>query len=89
MTTATAIDRAWGQIVARAWQDESCKKRLLADPAAVLKEEGVEVPARLKIQVLEDSDQVVHLVLPQQPSPELSEEALAEVAGGWLRVGTD
>jgi hypothetical protein len=39
MTTAT-IDKAWGQIVARAWQDEAFKRRLLADPAAVLREQG-------------------------------------------------
>jgi hypothetical protein len=89
MATATTTDKAWGQIVARAWQDESFKRRLLADPAAVLKEEGMELPARVKVKILEDGDQVVHLTLPQKPQGELSEQALAEVAGGHIVVTKD
>ena len=31
-------DKQWSQIVAKAWADANFKQRLLADPAAVLKE---------------------------------------------------
>jgi hypothetical protein len=33
------------QIIAKAWMDEGFKKRLLDNPAATLKEQGVEIPA--------------------------------------------
>lgn len=38
---AAAMRAAYGKIVAKAWTDEAFKQRLLSDPAAVLKEEGV------------------------------------------------
>lgn len=55
------------QLVAKAWADESFKQRLLADPVAVLKAEGLELPAGLTVKVLENTDKVFHLVLPPNP----------------------
>jgi hypothetical protein len=74
----------WGQIVARAWHDEAFRQRLLTDPAAVLQEHGLEVPAGVQVRVVEDTHQVVHLTLPRKPAmtAEVSEEELASVAGG-------
>src|SRR5690348_6215614 len=45
------LDEAWGRIVARAWADEQLKQRLLCDPAAVLREYGVEVPDGAVVKV--------------------------------------
>ena len=62
--------------------------RLMAEPAAVLREAGIELPAGQQVRVVENTDQVVHLVLPQQPR-ELSDEQLEQVAGGMiLDMGT-
>src|SRR5437899_455405 len=74
----------WSQIVARAWQDAAFKQRLLADPAAVLREHGLHVPPDIEVKVVEDTAQVYHLTLPRRPDAagELSAEALAGVAGG-------
>jgi hypothetical protein len=58
----------WGELVARAWADPAFKARLLADPAAVLKENGLPVPPDLKLQVVENTEQVVHLTLPPPPT---------------------
>lgn len=69
------------RFIARCWSDAAFKARLLADPAAVLREEGVEVPAGIQLRVLEDTAQEVHLVIPVRPA-ELSDEALDNVAGG-------
>jgi hypothetical protein len=76
-------DYQWSQITARAWSDDAFKKRLLADPAAALKEYGLGVPAGIQIKVLENTDKLLNLVLPIKPAPEeLSEEELHRVAGG-------
>jgi hypothetical protein len=75
--------KAWGKVVARAWSDELFKKRLLADPAAVLKENGIEVPKEVNVKVMEDSGKTVHLILPERPS-ELTVEELSQVAGGVI-----
>jgi hypothetical protein len=44
--------RRWGQIVARAWDDAGYRQRLLAEPASVLEEEGIEVPSGVAVQVV-------------------------------------
>jgi hypothetical protein len=82
-------DQQWSQIVAKAWTDAAFKKRLLADPAAALKESGVEVPRGLQVKVVENTDQVRHLVLPTKPSGEISEADLEKVAGGRGKAGAD
>jgi hypothetical protein len=86
------FDMKWGQIVARAWADEGFKKRLLADPAAILKEARVQMPAGIRVRVMEDSDETLHLTLPQKPGEgELAEEDLQQLAaavGGEGRCTT-
>ncbi len=73
----------WGQLVARAWADPAFKAKLLADPAGVLKENGLALPAGKQLKVVENTDKVVNLVLPTKPAPqELSEAELHRVAGG-------
>jgi hypothetical protein len=78
--------RLWAQITAQARQDEGFKRRLLAQPAAILRERlGQEVPPGLAVNVLEDSDTLVHYVLPARPplrEGELGQEELATVVGG-------
>lgn len=69
------------QLVAKAWADEAFKQQLLADPVAVLKAEGLTLPAGLTVKVLENTDQLYHLVLPPKPT-ELSDDNLDRVSGG-------
>lgn len=69
------------QLVAKAWADEAFKQQLLADPMATLKAEGLELPAGLTVKVLENTDQLYHLVLPPKPT-ELSDDSLDRVSGG-------
>ena len=72
------------KIIATAWMDEGFKQRLLSDPAASLKEEGVEMPPGVEVRIVEDTETVQHLVLPMKPSSqELSDEELVGVAGGF------
>jgi hypothetical protein len=46
-------ERRWGQIVARAWDDGAFRRRLLAEPERVLREEGIDVPAGAAVRVIE------------------------------------
>ncbi len=83
----------WARIVAKAWADESFKKRLIADPKAILKEQGLEVAPDVQLKVIEDTENLHHLTLPPKPAEgELSEEELSMAAGGisltkWLCFG--
>ena len=72
----------FGKIVAKAWRDPAFKAELIANPAAALKAEGIDVPAGMTVTVVENTDKLFHLVLPPVLSDELSDEALAVVAGG-------
>jgi hypothetical protein len=81
MADAESPQQRWGQVIARAWSDDSYKQRLLADPAAVMAEHGLTPPAGKQVRVVEDTADTVHAVLPARPS-ELSDEQLDQAAGG-------
>jgi len=70
------------KIIAKAWRDPAFKAELIANPAAALKAEGIDVPAGMAVTVVENTDKQFHLVLPPVPTDELSDEALDAVAGG-------
>ena len=73
--------RKTSQIIAKSWADDGFKGRLLSNPMDTLKAEGVEIPAGVTVKVLENTSNVVHLVLPAKPT-DLSDEELDKVAGG-------
>ena len=76
-------EELWGKVVARTWSDAAFKEQLLADPAKALKEYGIAFPEGVTVKVMEDSAEVVHLILPP-PADELDFEKLDKVAGGAL-----
>jgi hypothetical protein len=74
-----------GQVVAKAWSDPAYKARLLADTTAVLREEGIDYGPGVEVRVVENSDTVRYLTLPNPPrESELSEEQLSQVSGGAI-----
>ncbi len=76
------FQKAYGKIVAKAWSDEAFKAKLLADPAAALKESGIDVPKGVEVRVVENTASVFHFILPPSPAEELTDEDLDKVAGG-------
>lgn len=56
------------KVIAKAWADEAFRQKLLADPSATLKEEGLETPPGVEVRVLESTDEVYYFVLPPKPS---------------------
>jgi Nitrile hydratase, alpha chain len=88
MTDQEEQAKKMGSVVAKCWSDESFKKRLLADPAATLKAEGVkfELPVGMTLKAVENTDNVYHIIIPPKPA-ELSDEQLDKVAGGFSSAG--
>ena len=75
---------ALAKVFAACWKDEALKARFQSDPKAVLAEHGMDVPANINVNVVENSDNTVHITMPAAPAGagELSDEELANVAGG-------
>ena len=69
------------RIISRCWEDDALKERLLADPAATLTAEGLEIPEGVTVNVVEDTPQVRTLVIPAAPAM-MQDEELDEVAAG-------
>lgn len=82
------IERQYAQLTARAWSDDGFKQKLLTNPAAALKEAGIEVPPGKTIRVFENTDTEFNIVLKQRPK-ELSADQLDEVVGGISCLATE
>ena len=78
-----------GKVIARSWDDEDYKARLLSDPRAVLAEAGLDVPSGVEITVSERQPGTLHLTLPPKPAGEgtLDEKALEAVSAGYTSCG--
>jgi hypothetical protein len=89
-------DKKWSRIIAKAWADDAFRDRLLADPKAVLREQGFETSREVRVSMAESgeikcTDEILYLTLP--PKPDISEEELLPVgvaycySGGCHRCG--
>jgi len=67
----TENNNDFGKIIAKAWRDPAFKAELIANPAAALKAEGINVPDGMAVTVVENTDKQFHLVLPLVYSYEL------------------
>lgn len=76
------VQKRYTHIVGKAWADEEFKRRLIADPKAVLREEGIEIPDDVEVRVVENTEKVFYLSLPPKPSEEVSDEELERISGG-------
>ena len=76
------------ELFAACWKDETLKARFMNDPKAVLAEYGMDVPAGMDVNVVENSDNTVHITMPMAPrGNELSDEELTAAAGGGCSYG--
>ncbi len=85
MANATSWEQQWGQVVAQAWSDDGYKQRLLADPAAVMAEQGLTPPAGKQVRIIEDAADTLSIVLPPKPD-ELSDDELDQAAGAGAYI---
>lgn len=85
MTNTQAKPKKTDAIIAKAMQDDGYRQELLINPKqAIHREFGKELPPGLDVRVVEESANVVYLVLPARPAGELSDHDLASVAGGLV-----
>jgi sRNA-binding carbon storage regulator CsrA len=71
--------KEYAKIIAQAWVDEEFKKRLLDDPATVLKENGIEIPEGMTVKIVELKENEIQIPLPPKPADvNLSVEELGE-----------
>ncbi|MUT68433.1 NHLP leader peptide family RiPP precursor [Paenibacillus sp. NEAU-GSW1] len=68
------------QIIQKAWEDESFKKSLLADPKSALKEAfDVDIPDEIEVIAVEETPSRYYLVIPQPPAEEKEAQVMAEM----------
>jgi hypothetical protein len=71
-------------IIAKAMQDDGYRAELLVNPKRAIQQEfGKELPLGLEVRVVEESANVVYLVLPPRRAIELDDGDLDAVAGGF------
>ena len=72
------------ELFATCWKDEALKARFMSDPKAVLAEFGIDIPENVDLNVVENSENTVHITMPKAPAGagDLSDEELGNVAGG-------
>jgi len=74
-------------VIERSLQDDAFRRRLLEDPRATMEQElGVQLPADMRVQAVEETADTIYLVLPSVSSSgvgdEMSDLELETVAGG-------
>lgn len=63
-----SLGKAWAEIVAKTWTDEAFKKKVEADPVAVLKQYGVDCTGKVEIKLLKNTATgMIGLPLPAKP----------------------
>ena len=78
------------QLFAACWKDDALKARFMSDPKAVLAEHGFELPDNIDVNVVENSDNIVHITIPKAPAEasEISDEELTAAAAGCHSYGS-
>jgi hypothetical protein len=55
------------KLINRAWQDDTFKRSLIADPEEAIRKEGIDLPGNIEIKVVEETLNIIYLVIPQRP----------------------
>ena len=77
------------RLIERSTQDEGLRQRLLEDPKGTVEQElGARLPEEVEIRAVEETPEIIYLVLPPKAAAsledsELSERDLDAIAGGY------
>jgi|tagenome__1003787_1003787.scaffolds.fasta_scaffold20612318_3 hypothetical protein len=79
----TDTAKAFSEIIERSVSDPAFRRKLQTDAAGTLMEAGLTVPNGVTVKVVEDTESIVHIVLPPPvPIGALSDRELDSIAGG-------
>ena len=80
----TESQNALTQLFTACWKDEALKARFMSDPKSVLAEHGIDVPAGITVNVVENTNDTINITMPMAPENVhgLSDEELGAAAGG-------
>ena len=83
--------RAWAAAFAERYRtDEEMRRRCESgETVEVVLEHGKRLPPGVEARVVEDTDEVVHMVFPQDPNIHLADDVLVDVAGGTTTESYD
>jgi hypothetical protein len=74
------FQKNFAKVITKAWKDPAYKRKLLSNPDAVLKNEGLDIPKGMHVEFHEDTNKVMHFTLPRRPEGHLSDEQLQNIA---------
>jgi hypothetical protein len=71
------------EVIVDAWKNEAFRERLVGDPAGVLREAGLELPADCRVTLMQDTGNVSHVSIPrlEEMASTDKERFMAELAG--------
>ena len=84
----TKVMDALSSLADESLNNENTMSRLDTDPRGELSAKGVDIPEGVGINVVINSKDTFHLVMPPNPNHTLVDEALSKVAGGADCAGT-
>jgi hypothetical protein len=70
------FNKLWAKLVAKAWDDDQLRERLVSDPKSVMEENGLPVPPDVDVRIVQNTESVIYLPLAKKPLADLSEEDL-------------
>lgn len=70
-------------MVRKVWDNPNLKEAVLANPRKFLISNGFEIKESQAIEVHENTPSTLHLILPEKPSREISDETLSHIVAGY------
>lgn len=74
--------KIWTLLIRKIWDDPSLKDQIRADPHKFFKENGLNISESQVIEIHENTPETIHLVIPEKPTKELSDEILSHIVAG-------
>lgn len=82
MEDPTKTIKIWTHLVRKIWDDPSLKDQIQSNPHKFFKENGLNIPESQVIEIHENSSKTLHLVIPEKPNKELTDEVLFHIVAG-------
>ena len=76
------MGKALGVLIRECRDDPDLRRQLDADPRTFFSERSVDFPEGIEFRIETDTPEVFHLVMPPDPNAVLSDQDLAQIAGG-------